>query len=77
MPTDTFPEINIAVVTIVWLYTGLNAPEMAELVTPTRHPQYRGPSAERHLRSEGFLSARCEARSRNFADRIGHQFHSR
>ena len=35
MPTDTFPEINIAVVTIVWLYTGLNAPEMAELVTPT------------------------------------------
>ena len=35
MPTDTFPEINIAVVTIVWLYTGLSAPEMTELVTPT------------------------------------------
>ena len=35
MPTDTFPEINIPLVTIVWLYNGLNAPEMAEPVTPT------------------------------------------
>ena len=35
MPTDTFPEINIAVVTIVWLLHRAQRPGMTELVTPT------------------------------------------
>ena len=33
MPTDIFPEINIPVVTIIWQYTGLSAPEMEQRVT--------------------------------------------
>jgi multidrug efflux pump subunit AcrB len=33
MPTDIFPEIDIPVVTIVWQYTGLSAPEMEQRVT--------------------------------------------
>src|SRR5580704_14829353 len=33
MPTDIFPEIDIPVVTIIWQYTGLSAPEMEQRVT--------------------------------------------
>src|ERR1700709_2053765 len=33
MPTDIFPEINIPVVSVIWQYTGLTAPEMEQRVT--------------------------------------------
>src|ERR1700687_1994669 len=33
MPTDIFPAIRIAVVTVVWSYTGLSTPEMEQRVT--------------------------------------------
>src|SRR5262245_3362596 len=33
MPTDIFPEIRIPVVTVVWQYTGLSAPEMEQRVS--------------------------------------------
>src|SRR5689334_11541971 len=33
MPMDIFPEIDIPVVTIIWQYTGLSAPEMEQRVT--------------------------------------------
>ena len=33
MPTDTFPQINIPVVTVIWSYTGLSTPEMEQRVT--------------------------------------------
>jgi multidrug efflux pump subunit AcrB len=33
MPKDVFPEINIPVVTVIWQYTGLSAPEMEQRVT--------------------------------------------
>jgi multidrug efflux pump subunit AcrB len=33
MPTDTFPEINIPVVTVIWQYTGLTTPEMEQRVS--------------------------------------------
>src|ERR1017187_8920269 len=29
MPTDIFPNIDIPVVTVVWQYSGLSAPEMS------------------------------------------------
>jgi CzcA family heavy metal efflux pump len=32
-PTDIFPEINIPVISIVWNYTGLSAPEMSNRIT--------------------------------------------
>jgi multidrug efflux pump subunit AcrB len=32
MPTDIFPSIDIPVVTVVWNYTGLSAPEMADRI---------------------------------------------
>ena len=31
-PTDIFPSINIPVVSIIWNYTGLSAPEMADRI---------------------------------------------
>ena len=33
MPTDTFPQINIPVVTVIWSYTGLSTPEMEQRVS--------------------------------------------
>jgi multidrug efflux pump subunit AcrB len=33
MPTDIFPEIDIPVVSVIWQYTGLSAPEMEQRVT--------------------------------------------
>src|ERR1700724_2677992 len=33
MPEDIFPEINIPVVSIIWQYTGLTAPEMEQRVS--------------------------------------------
>ena len=33
MPEDIFPEINIPVVSVIWQYTGLSAPEMEQRVT--------------------------------------------
>src|SRR6202158_2649162 len=33
MPTDIFPAIRIAVLTVVWSYTGLSTPEMEQRVT--------------------------------------------
>ena len=33
MPVDIFPEINIPVVSVIWQYTGLSAPEMEQRVT--------------------------------------------
>jgi multidrug efflux pump subunit AcrB len=33
MPTDTFPQINIPVVTVIWSYTGLSTPEMEARVS--------------------------------------------
>ncbi len=33
MPKDVLPEVNIPVVTIVWTYSGLDAPEMQQRVT--------------------------------------------
>jgi len=33
MPADIFPEINIPVVTVIWIYTGLSTPEMEQRVT--------------------------------------------
>jgi multidrug efflux pump subunit AcrB len=32
-PTDIFPQINIPVVSVIWQYTGLSAPEMEQRVT--------------------------------------------
>src|SRR3954469_22666747 len=32
-PTDTFPQINIPVVTVIWSYTGLSTPEMEQRVS--------------------------------------------
>src|SRR5258708_19973812 len=34
MPTDIFPEIQIPVVTVIWQYTRLTTPEMAQRVNP-------------------------------------------
>src|ERR1700757_3101190 len=33
MPMDIFPEINIPVVSVIWQYTGLSAPEMEQRVS--------------------------------------------
>ena len=33
MPEDIFPEINIPVVSVIWQYSGLSAPEMEQRVT--------------------------------------------
>jgi len=33
MPMDIFPQINIPVVSVIWQYTGLSAPEMEQRVT--------------------------------------------
>jgi multidrug efflux pump subunit AcrB len=33
MPRDIFPQINIPVVSVIWQYTGLSAPEMEQRVT--------------------------------------------
>jgi multidrug efflux pump subunit AcrB len=33
MPEDIFPEIDIPVVSVIWQYTGLTAPEMEQRVT--------------------------------------------
>jgi multidrug efflux pump subunit AcrB len=33
MPEDIFPEINIPVVSVIWQYTGLSAPEMEQRVS--------------------------------------------
>jgi multidrug efflux pump subunit AcrB len=33
MPEDIFPEIDIPVVTVIWQYTGLSAPEMEQRVS--------------------------------------------
>src|SRR6476659_10249489 len=33
MPTDSFPQINIPVGTVIWQYTGLSTPEMEQRVT--------------------------------------------
>jgi multidrug efflux pump subunit AcrB len=34
-PTDIFPDISIPVVSVVWSYTGMSAPEVAgRIVTP-------------------------------------------
>jgi multidrug efflux pump subunit AcrB len=33
MPEDIFPEINIPVVSVIWQYTGLSAPEMEQRIT--------------------------------------------
>src|ERR1700729_2079739 len=33
MPEDIFPNINIPVVSVIWQYTGLSAPEMEQRVT--------------------------------------------
>ena len=33
MPKDVLPEVDIPVVTIIWTYTGLNAPDMQNYVT--------------------------------------------
>ncbi|HWB87392.1 MAG TPA: efflux RND transporter permease subunit [Bryobacteraceae bacterium] len=33
MPTDIFPEINIPVASVIWLYGGISPEEMAEIIT--------------------------------------------
>src|ERR1700726_4152647 len=33
MPTDIFPNINIPVVSVIWQYTGLSAPEMEQRIS--------------------------------------------
>ena len=32
MPTDIFPEINIPVVSVVWTYNGMSAPEIQDRI---------------------------------------------
>ena len=68
MPTDTFPQINIPVVTVIWSYTGLSTPEMEQRVST--YSQYsissnvngiknmEAADAGRHLRPDGSSSSR-------------------
>ena len=37
MPTDIFPNINIPVVSVIWQYTGLSAPEMEQRISTYCH----------------------------------------
>ena len=54
MPTDIFPEINIPVVSVVWTYNGMSAPEIQDRIV-TLH--------ERQLASIVDDIARIEANS--------------
>src|SRR2546421_8332778 len=85
MPEDIFPEIDIPVVTVIWQYTGLSTPEMEQRVTTyseyalstqrQRDQGYRSANTGRHLGPEDLFSAGRQPRSRDRADRIGHQLY--
>jgi hypothetical protein len=70
MPTDIFPEIDIPVVSVIWQYTGLSAPEMEQRVTTYSH-------AQRHLGPENLFPTRRQPRSRHSPDRLGDKFDPR
>jgi hypothetical protein len=61
MPADIFPNSDIPVVSVIWQYTGLSAPEMEQRVN--------GLSVEKI-----FFSAGRQPRSRDRPDRFGDQF---
>ena len=41
MPTDIFPEINIPVVSVVWTYSGMSAPEIQNRILALHERQLR------------------------------------
>jgi multidrug efflux pump subunit AcrB len=53
MPTDIFPNIDIPVVTVIWQYNGLSAPEIANrIVTPTERAMTTTVSDIEHIESQ-------------------------
>ena len=65
-PTDIFPEINIPVISIVWIYNGLSPQDMADRITANRAQPHHAPSTTsstsnrsrcRHRHHQDFLPA--------------------
>jgi len=53
MPTDIFPNIDIPVVTVIWQYSGLSAPEVANrIVTPVERSMTTSVSDIEHIESQ-------------------------
>ena len=57
MPTDIFPNIDIPVVTVVWMYTGLSAEQMADRITnPAERAMTTTVSDVEHIESQSLNS---------------------
>src|ERR1017187_8260650 len=53
MPTDIFPNIDIPVVTVVWMYNGLSAEQMAErIASPSERGMTTAVSDIEHIESQ-------------------------